>query len=118
MLLWYKVFILTTLLLLFPLKIQSNFDIFFEKDCITGKALTGNVVKTFTEFPNSNPANCFSKCVHDCRCESFQFQQTSDGNSVCELNGYPFNLSGSLVKKNGFVFCNLTRETLKEKVRK
>lgn len=106
------------LLFLFHVQIYSCFKLFFDKDCIKGRALSGNVVKIFKDFPNPNPAACFSKCAHDCRCESFQFQTSSGRNSVCELNGFPFNTSVKMMNKENYTFCNMTTKDDTSKVRK
>lgn len=90
--------------------VRGNYELFYQRDCQYGKVLEGRVYKSFNSFPNPNPSECFFRCVQDCRCESFQFQQNSTNNdSVCELNGFGStnNFSKTLVEREGFVFCEL-----------
>ena len=64
----------------------------------------------FHNFVTLNPAQCFMRCIGNCRCLSINYKVKSDA-KFCELNeGSHFTNSSSLINSSGFVYYTLRRK--------
>lgn len=76
-------------------------------DAIEDSDLVGHVIHVCTTI---NPILCFTWCVDDCRCLSFNYKEKNEGN-ICELNeGSHFTNQSSLKNSPRSRYYNLRRE--------